>query len=66
MRTLETKPHWFRCRAKLARWEEEVNIKREEMFRTRAMFQYERGVWLARAASESSGGRAGRAAYANK
>lgn len=36
------------------------------MYRTKAMFQYEREVWQGRARSETSNGRLARAAYACK
>ncbi|KAI0686970.1 hypothetical protein C8Q76DRAFT_635860 [Earliella scabrosa] len=61
-----TRPHWFRCRAAKARWEEEVYLKREEMYRTLRFFLHGREMWDKRA-REHGGLRAwGAQAYANR
>ncbi|KAI0349249.1 hypothetical protein OH77DRAFT_1415382 [Trametes cingulata] len=51
--------HWFRHSALKTRWEEEVNTRLEEMFRTWTFFGWQEELWLARAraweADESPG-----------
>ncbi|KAI0656991.1 hypothetical protein C8Q70DRAFT_1046552 [Cubamyces menziesii] len=60
------KPHWFRSRANMTRWAEEVNLKQEEMYRTLQMFRYEMTRWDAEGEAEDEAGRAGYAACARK
>ncbi|KAH9884049.1 hypothetical protein C8Q73DRAFT_661332, partial [Cubamyces lactineus] len=43
------RPFWFRRRAARARWQEEVYMKREEMYRTQKFFEWHRARWTERA-----------------
>ncbi|KAI0691552.1 hypothetical protein C8Q76DRAFT_771966 [Earliella scabrosa] len=61
-----TRPHWFRCRASKARWEEEVYLKREEMFRTLRYFMHGREMWERRARERGGRRSWGAQAYANR
>ncbi|KAI0644780.1 hypothetical protein C8Q79DRAFT_912372 [Trametes meyenii] len=60
------KPHWFRSRANRARWEEEVRLLREEMFRTMQMFRNGEAEWEDRGRQEDATGRTAHAVYARK
>ncbi|KAI0648456.1 hypothetical protein C8Q79DRAFT_905667 [Trametes meyenii] len=60
------KPHWFRCRANRARWEEEVRLLREEMFRTTEMFKYGFAEWQQHGEEADAEGKAAKAVYVRK
>ncbi|KAI9068138.1 hypothetical protein FKP32DRAFT_1609054 [Trametes sanguinea] len=60
------RPHWFRCRAAKARWEEEVNIKKEEMYRSLRFFEYHQERWTRAATEAEEDGRLGAATYARR
>ncbi|KAI0735656.1 hypothetical protein C8Q76DRAFT_611678 [Earliella scabrosa] len=61
-----SRPHWFRCRAAKARWEEEVFLKREEMYRTLLFFRRGIDSWTSEAQAASEGGRLGAAVYSRR
>ncbi|KAH9855776.1 hypothetical protein C2E23DRAFT_866429 [Lenzites betulinus] len=50
--------HWFRHNALRTRWEEEVNVRLEEMWRTLAFFEHMERTWLVRADVMASKGTA--------
>ncbi|KAH9884219.1 hypothetical protein C8Q73DRAFT_644132 [Cubamyces lactineus] len=60
------RPFWFRKRAARARWQEEVYIKREEMYRTTLFFEYYRDRWSARGMDAAEDGREGAMVYARR
>lgn len=60
------KVHWLRQSALLARWREEVNMLREEMYRTVQFFEYTIETWTLRADKHDFAGRQGAAAYARR
>ncbi|KAI0664425.1 hypothetical protein C8Q70DRAFT_905479 [Cubamyces menziesii] len=60
------RPFWFRRRAACARWQEEVYIKREEMYRTRKFFEWHRTRWTERARDAEEQGREGAAVFARR
>ena len=63
---VETRAHWFRCSAAKARWEEEVYLLQEEMYRTVQSFKADELEWQQRAQAEDDAGRAGSAAYCRR
>ncbi|EIW55155.1 uncharacterized protein TRAVEDRAFT_130935, partial [Trametes versicolor FP-101664 SS1] len=64
--TNSVKVHWLRQSALLARWREEVNMLREEMYRTVQFFEYTINTWTRRAEKHDFAGRQGAAAYARR
>ncbi|KAI9066066.1 hypothetical protein FKP32DRAFT_1601959, partial [Trametes sanguinea] len=58
------KVHWFRQNALRARWQEEVYLRREEMYRTLAFFRHEEQRWKTRADRLAAQGESGAAAAA--
>ena len=63
---LDSRPHWFQCSASKARWEEEVYLRREEMYRTLAYFKHFSETWIMRAMQARAAGRYGADAYARR
>ncbi|KAI0640393.1 hypothetical protein C8Q79DRAFT_921614 [Trametes meyenii] len=61
-----TRAHWFRHRALCARWEEEVNCRLEEMWRTQTFFAYQEEWWLTRATALEKGDCRGSAVTARR
>ncbi|KAJ7142169.1 hypothetical protein C8R46DRAFT_1233204 [Mycena filopes] len=62
---------WARAKARKTRWDEEVQLLREEMRRVMRYLEWETGVWAGRAAESREGPlpvatRAGQEAYAKK
>ena len=62
----DSRPHWFQCSAAKARWEEEVHLRREEMFRVLMYFRHYYEHWIQVAGKSSLEGRHGAAAYARR
>ncbi|KAI1786196.1 hypothetical protein LXA43DRAFT_898439, partial [Ganoderma leucocontextum] len=58
--------HWFRYSAQKARWTEEVNTVREEMFRTINSFEHNLKEWKKTAAQREAQEKLGAAAYARR
>ena len=58
--------HWFRYSAQKARWTEEVNTVREEMFRTLRSYEHNLKKWQSTAEECEAQGRLGAAAYARR
>ncbi|KAI0643312.1 hypothetical protein C8Q79DRAFT_915187, partial [Trametes meyenii] len=61
-----TRPHWFRRRAAKARWEEELHIKWEEMYRTVQFFERYINIWDQKVHHAKTDGRDGAAVYAKR
>ena len=62
--SVDSRPHWFRCRAAAARWEEECLLKREGMYRTLQFFSQSAQTWQCRAARDKEQGKLGAGVYA--
>ncbi|KAI0668291.1 hypothetical protein C8Q78DRAFT_1071556 [Trametes maxima] len=62
----KTRPHWFRRRAAKARWEEELHVKREEMFRTLRFFEMYMKIWNDKAQQSEKDRRYGAGVYAKR
>ncbi|KAI0654518.1 hypothetical protein C8Q70DRAFT_1047971 [Cubamyces menziesii] len=60
------KVHWFRQHALKTRWEEEVNVRREEMYRTVKYLEHEVDLWKGRATVAEADGMRGAAATARR
>lgn len=66
--TIETglRVHWFRYSALCARWSEEVETEREEMFHTTKAYKRDMDLWGQRAEARKAAGNLGGAAYARR
>ncbi|KAI0372513.1 hypothetical protein BV20DRAFT_1034578 [Pilatotrama ljubarskyi] len=60
------KAHWFCQNALKSRWEEEVTLQREEMWRTLQFFEHEETQWLVKAKALQNQGLVGAAATARR
>ncbi|KAI0356813.1 hypothetical protein OH77DRAFT_1533775 [Trametes cingulata] len=60
------KAHWFRQNALKTRWQEEVELRREEMWRTLRFFEHEEEKWHAKAMTLQKQGQPGAAAAARR